>query len=76
MFFDVYVSGVLAWRKLLMNSKPDARFSTNHYRAYYKKGDFSDALNDFLSVVPNARKSTNSEKLVCYFSLLACFITK
>ena len=60
----IYISGVLAWRRLLWNTKPSFRFSTTNFNAYYKKGDFSNALADFLFVVPNARKSKNLEGLV------------
>ena len=52
----VCISGVLAWRKLLMNTKPLKK--TRHgIMRYYKTGDFENALKDFLSVVPMDNKT-------------------
>ena len=53
--------GMLAWRKLLWNSKPNSKTSKNSYNGYHKAGDYADALDDFLSVLPNAIKSFNSK---------------
>ena len=52
---------MLAWRKLLWNSKPNSKTSKNSYNGYHKAGDYADALDDFLSVLPNAIKSFNSK---------------
>lgn len=44
--------GLLAWRKLLRNSKPGQKAYSAGFNRYYKEGVFENALKDFLSVVP------------------------
>lgn len=46
------VKGLLAWRKLLWDSKPAIKPPKHGFKRYYKDGGFEKALDDFLSAVP------------------------
>ena len=61
--------GLLAWRKLLWNAKPGSTHplvKTLKSRTYFKAGDFSNALKDFTSAVPDAKMTYGGKRMVCY----------
>ena len=66
------VTGLLAWRKLLWDTKPASTHPLTtklKSNTYFKAGDFENAIKDFTSAVPESIMSYGGKQKVRYVTI-------